>query len=119
MASMARYKTEHDEKWRDFVNSVPFISLPAGYEFAVIPPFGGAAARFLARKVGATQDRVSVYLDRDCSLGYMTDENDKPIPYWEIYPVEGDTHRCYLNETDELVRVVVEACDALASENTP
>ena len=87
------------DKWR---KEIPFIELPEGYLFKPIPNFCGSVIRFLAQKKGRN-DSVSVYLDCYDRLGIM----DKP--YWEVYPVDGDTFRCGINEVDELSAAIVEA----------
>lgn len=84
---------------REWVAKIPYIKLPSDVEIKVIPPFGGAVARFMAKKGDRS---ISVYLDCYANLGAM----DKP--YWEIYPYEGDTYRCYLEETDELAEKIME-----------
>ena len=104
---MDRYKMEKDLRWRDLSRQVPFIRLPDGYEFAPIPPFAGAAARMLVRKTGS-ENAVSVYLDTDNSLGFWTNGAGEPEPYWEVYPVGGDTGRCEMADAETLVGLIVQ-----------
>lgn len=101
---MKRYEIEAAEGWRGWCTSIPFLTFPAGIAVKVIPPFGGAVARFIARANGK---EISVYLDCFDKLGYVES------PYWEMYPYEGDTYRCAINETDDLVAKI---CEALGVE---
>jgi hypothetical protein len=88
---------ERDRKWRERAGQVPFLRLDPDWEIAVVPPFTGADARMFIRKGEA---RVSVYLDFDGRLGAMDE------PYWEVYPVDGDTSRHLLNDADGLVAAI-------------
>jgi len=60
-----------------------------------LPPFGGAMLRF---RVSTTWNPsgLSIYLDTCGALGY---ENE---PYWEVYPVNGDTLRLPFEKIVEL-----------------
>ena len=102
MASIERHELERHEGWREFCDSVPFIPMKSGWMVAVIPPFGGAASRFLVRSK-ASGRRVSVYLDRDNSLGCCDG------PYWEVYPHKGDTFRCDMADVEALVRAITQS----------
>jgi len=79
-----RCRVEDDEMWRKWVKSAPWLQFPPELEVKIIPPFGGAMARFMVRFANSTdEDRhVSVYWDVFDNLGHM----DRP--YWEIYPVK-------------------------------
>lgn len=108
MADIERYKMESAAGWRETARNVPFIKLPEGLEFSPIPPFAGAAARFIVRKAG-TGHTVSVYLDTDNSLGHYCDASGNPEPYWEVHPLDGDVGRCDMADTDSLVRMIVQS----------
>jgi hypothetical protein len=84
---------------RKWMTKIPYLKFPSDVEVKVIPPFGGAMARFVVKK---GKRGVSCYLDCYGHLGAMDE------PYWEIYPYKNDTYRCYLNETDELMEKIVE-----------
>ena len=103
MANIDRYKIESDESWREWASKVPAITFDAGWLVKVIPPFAGAMARFI---VEHNEKKASVYLDVNDSLGYMQK------PYWEVYPVDGDTGRCSMGDTDELLALIRRAIDA-------
>ncbi len=93
-----RAKYGRDEMWRAWIEKIPAVKFPRGLSFKVIPPFGGAAARFIAKNGDA---RVSVYLDMDGSLGCMEE------PYWEIYPaVHGDTERYLMADWRDMMKGV-------------
>lgn len=46
---------------------------------------------------------MSAYLDCYEVLGFYGS------PYWEIYPYDNGIYRCNINETDELVDVIIES----------
>jgi len=83
---------------------IPYIKFPPELEVKLIYPFGGAAARFIAR----LQDKnktVSVYLDINSSLGCMDSM------YWEIYPAaDGDIARFIMgDEEKEMFEAILES----------
>lgn len=45
---------------------------------------------------------MSVYFDAYSELGWMYDEDEQPIPYFEYYDGE-DTHRYYLDESEQMM----------------
>lgn len=83
---------------RGWCGKIPFIPFKQGWLVKVIPPFAGAVARFLVSTDG--KNYVSVYLDCYSQLGYWD------APYWEVYPYDGDTYRCNMNEVDRLVDAI-------------
>lgn len=87
---------EH-EKWRE---EIPFIKFPSDWEIKIAPPSVGAVIRFQVRKGNAW---VSVYLDCYGHLGAVSH------PYWEVYPYDGDCFRCYMNNTDELLKAIAKS----------
>ena len=93
-----RYLVEDSQKWREDVHTIPFIQFPADWQIQVIPPFADATVRFRVKLPDGVDK--SVYLDTRNSLGY------EEQPYWEVYPVEGDTERCYMNEIDKLLLAI-------------
>ena len=95
---MERSKLERTEEWRKWMMEIPALSFPADVKVAIIPPFAGAIARFIASK---GENSVSVYLDCYDSLGCYGE------PYWEIYPYEEDVYRCAMNEADKLMEAIV------------
>lgn len=97
---MLRYEIENKEHWRERINEIPFLQFPQDWMIKIIPPFGGAMARFIVEKQGK---RISVYLDFDNALGWWEG------PYWEIYPFEDDVYRCGINETQELIDAIAKA----------
>lgn len=103
MASHERYMLENEEKWRDWVNKIPFIPVEKDWEICPIPPFAGAMARFRVRHRDNPDFAVSVYLDVDGSLG--VEDN----PYWEIYPYEDDTARFAIDNVDRLAKFIAES----------
>lgn len=92
-----RVNVERDECWSEWVNRIPALKFPSDWEIKIIPPFRGAMVRFGVRHNNIA---LSVYLDVNCRLGYFDG------PYWEVYPVDGDTHRCAMDNTAELLAVL-------------
>jgi hypothetical protein len=93
-------KYVNDEFYRKCSEAIPIIHFPSDWGVKIIPPFGGAVARFLISKDGAT---VSVYADFDSSLGYYVDRDGADMPYWEIYPYDEDVYRCDIDNVDDLM----------------
>lgn len=96
---------------REWVSKIPYMKLmklPADVEFKVIPPFGGAICRFMVKK---GQRTISCYLDCYGSLGAESE------PYWEIFPYNGDTYRCKLNDVDDLSKMIEEELNRETREN--
>ena len=92
---LTRSKVESLEKWRDAIPQIPALHFKEEWEVKIIPPFGGAFARFTIDYNG---NHISVYYDALSRLGYM------PQPYFEIYPNDnGDCSRYYANETGEMM----------------
>lgn len=98
---LERSVIESKEEWRSkWVKEIPYLHFDADWEVKIIPPFAGALARFIVKKGDKT---VSVYFDGYSQLGWMYDENDNPIPYFEIYPYHDDVKRYYIDETEEML----------------
>lgn len=96
-----RYRIEAAEKWRELIDGMPWIQFPADWQIQMIPPFGGATARFRVRVPGS-DDWVSIYADHYDRLGY------RGSPYWEVYPYQGDIGRCDLADVQELLRMIAD-----------
>lgn len=94
---MDRIGIEHQEGWRDWVKQIPSLKFDPEWMVKIIPPFGGAMARFL---INLNHARVSVYLDCNDNLGCVGS------PYWEVYPVDGDVARFLIHETDDLMACI-------------
>lgn len=109
--TLARATVERNEKWQEACDIIPFIKFPADWSIQIIPPFVGAMVRFRV-KLPNGQNK-SIYLDFYDRLGYVGK------PYWEVYPVGGDTGRCLLAETDELLRLIAAPRDESDAGSTP
>lgn len=107
MSDDLRLKYARDEKYREWGNMIPEIVFPANLRVKLSPPFGGAAVRFVAVDGDAY---ASVYLDMDNSLGYG------PGPYWEVYPVNGDTARFDMDDWQSMMDCVVATLAAQKAE---
>lgn len=95
---MERARIEQQDDWRGMIERIPFIQFPADWQIQVIPPFAGAVVRFRVKLPDRREK--SVYLDFFDRLGCCGQ------PYWEVYPVRGDTERCLLNEIPELLAAI-------------
>lgn len=95
---ITRYELEDQEDWRGWLDKIPSLDFPKGWHVKIIPPFAGALVRFQV-----TTDKggwSSIYLDVNEALGYFGE------PYWEIYPYNGDTARCAINDTKHLMQYI-------------
>lgn len=112
----ARSNLEVSEQWRMWCKEAPWLQFPPELEVKVVPPFGGAMARFYVRFAGCPDEEkgVSVYWDCKDALGFMN------APYWEIYPVrykafeEGDedywdTARFSMGEEPQMMVSIIKA----------
>jgi len=97
-----RYDIETREEWRKWMGRIPAIEFPAGWQVKVIPPFGGAMARF---RVLAGGKDISVYLDVFDRLGCVG------APYWEVYPYQGDVGRVPMDDVSGLIAMIQETVD--------
>ena len=97
--TLARYKVEEEQKWREEVQTLPFIQFPAGWQVQVIPPFSDAVVRFRVKLPSGAEK--SIYLDKRMSLGYWEGEG-----YWEVYPYRGDVGRCDIRDIPALLRMI-------------
>lgn len=97
--TLTRYKVEEEQKWREEVQTLPFIQFPAGWQIQIIPPFGDAVVRFRVKLPSGAEK--SIYLDKRNSLGYWEGEG-----YWEVYPYRGDVGRCDIRDIPELLRMI-------------
>lgn len=95
MDFMKRVEVESAENWSDICKEVPALNFKPEWEVKIIPPFGGAVARFQIEKNGKFV--CSIYLDWYDKLGIFGE------PYYELYPWESDIKRYSLSETDELL----------------
>lgn len=97
-----RYKVESKEGWRSLHQGIPYLQFPADWKVKIIPPFGGATARFLIRTDKMQEGKViSVYLDHFARLGC------EDYPYWECYPNAS---------TDDISRFRMEDTEGLLAE---
>ncbi len=91
------FKTEELMEYHKWIKEIPYISFPKGWRVQISPPFAGALVRF---RVEHNNKYISVYLDAYEHLGYYGK------PYWEIYPYDGDTYRCDMENVDELIKAI-------------
>jgi len=104
-----RYDVEQAQRWQDEVARLPWIQFPADWKVKVIPPFGDAVVRFLVTLPDGKEK--SVYHDSRASLGEYFDDMDELIPYWKVYPVNGDIGRCGTDEVELLLEMIAEGSE--------
>lgn len=109
-----RFDLEHEEKWTEWLNKIPSFSFSNKVFVTVIPPFGGALARFRVTLKSDQSVSVSVYLDVNESLGFYGGK-----PYWEIYPdTTNDAQRFGFNDTEEVMKAIMKSLNKQHRENT-
>lgn len=101
MDNLKRYEVESDEEWMAWMEKIPFIRFPVGWEIRMVPPFAGAMVRFHVKTaLIQPSDRISVYLDVYDRLGYCEG------PYWEAYPIDDTTFRCGMDDVVGLITAI-------------
>ena len=103
---LERYDLEAREEWRKWCDEIPSMNFPEEWNVKIIPPFAGAIARFM---VTYKDRRGSVYLDCYDRIGFFGE------PYWEAYPIKGDTFRCKMSDTKLLIKTIKAAFKAKKS----
>lgn len=101
-----RFAVEYAEKWKDLIKDIPAISFKSEWKIKIIPPFGGAIARFQVMRPNNEQS-VSVYLDFYSRLGCM------PEPYWEVYPINDDVARVDMNDVEGLLDLIEQSMNSV------
>lgn len=92
-------KYESLQEYRKWGGRLPAFNFDKEWDVHIVPPFGGAIIRFCIKH---NDKQVSVYFDGYSELGYMVDENDEPIPYFEYYDGT-DCHRYYMHESEKMM----------------
>jgi len=110
-----RYEVEQAQRWQDEVARLPWIQFPTDWKVKVIPPYGDAVVRFLVMLPDGREK--SVYHDTRSSLGMHFGDGDEPIPYWEVYPVNGDVGRCRTDEVELLLEMIAEGSEEKKETN--
>ena len=98
-ASIARFHVEEEYEFRKWAGKMPAFQFDPNWEVKIIPPFGGAVARFY---VINGNKHISVYFDAYDELGCVGE------PYWECYPnaTNGDVARFLFGEEDALMQEI-------------
>jgi hypothetical protein len=104
----ALYKSERfvedaieSDKW---MVELPYVPMKSDWLVKPTANFAGSTARFrVTTKARGHKGSVSIYFDAYDRLGVCDG------PYWEVYPVNGDTERFLLGEEDELVDAIERA----------
>lgn len=87
----------HD--YRGWAKKLPALHFDKEWDVKIIPPFAGAIIRFT---INHNDKHVSVYFDGYSDLGWMYDENDEPIPYFEYYN-GNETYRYLIDESEKMM----------------
>lgn len=96
---MRRMQIERVESWRNWADKIPGLRFSPDWFVQVVPPFGGAIARFRVWSVNNPEKVVSVYLDAFDRLGSMGK------PYWELWD-GSEIERFELGEVEDLIKAI-------------
>lgn len=88
------YETER--RFAEWMDKLPSFNFDKEWNVKILPPFANAIIRF---HITHNDKFVSVYFDAYSELGYMYDENNNHIPYFEFY--DGDEIYRYMLENSE------------------
>ena len=97
--SLMLSNVEQMHDFRGWSHKLPAFHFDKEWDVTIIPTFAGAIIRFIIDYNGK---HVSVYFDAYSELGWVCDENDQPMPYFEYYDCE-DTYRYYLDESEKMM----------------
>ena len=97
--TLMRVKVEQEYHYREWSNKLQALHFDKEWDVKIIPPFGGAIIRFT---ISHNKKGVSVYFDAYSELGWMYDDKEEPIPYFEYYDGD-DTYRYTLDEADQMM----------------
>lgn len=102
-----RLEIEEKEKWKEWNRRMPILHFEKEWDVKIIAPFCGALARFTVDYNGK---HISAYFDAFLIMAWMYNENDEPIPYWEIYDGEEDIERFDFTQdgADEMMKRIKE-----------
>ena len=93
------YRMEQFQEYSKWQKELPYLHFEKEWDVKIIPPFCGAIIRFYIKHNGKS---ASVYFDGYSELGYMYDNNDEPIPYFEFY--DGDDIKRYrMSESEQMM----------------
>lgn len=88
-------------EWKKWAQEIPYIHWPSDWQVKAVPPFSTGIIRYWIRTHKMLSNAiVSVYLDCYDRAGYVGE------PYWEVYPVGGDCHRCLMADTAKLLKLI-------------
>ena len=91
-------KLQEHMKWQ---KELPTFHFEKEWNVKIIPPFSGAVIRFAIKYNGKY---ISVYFDGYSELGYVFDEENNPIPYFEYY----NGTECYRYRIDESEKMMAD-----------
>jgi hypothetical protein len=110
---MASIECEEKFEWRKWMTEIPFINFPSNWSIRIIPPMTAAVVRFRVAEREKEDREISVYLDCYNCLGLFTGSDEKPEPYWEIYPAaDGDVERYEMKDISGLLAGITESLKA-------
>ena len=81
-------------EYRKWASEMPAINFKEEWDVKMLPPFGGAVARF---SIECNGKHISVYLDCYDMLACYGE------PYWEMYPYEDDVARFPMADVKSLL----------------
>ncbi len=87
-----------DEESMEWIDKIPWIRWPNGWDVKAIFPFAGVMVRYLVRDP-ETGSEVSIFLDCHKSLTIHA-------PCWEVYAYGDNTMQCEIDDVDTLLSII-------------
>jgi hypothetical protein len=82
----------------------PTINFPPDWDVRIVP----SRLADIKFHVLHSKGYVSVFADYSNKLGVFFKDGE-PVPYWEVYPINGDVGRCEIHETGKLIELISES----------
>ena len=83
-------KVDAMNEYRNWSKKLPSFHFDKEWDVKIIPPFQGAIIRFY------------ISYNAYSELGWMYDENENPVPYFEYFDGE-DIYRYYLDQSEQMM----------------
>ncbi len=94
------HEVERVFEWDKWVKELPYLDFHKDWLVRAVPAFHTGIIRYSIKHKKIPNSHVSIYFDAYERAGFMSK------PYWEVYPYNGDCFRCYMHETDLLLKAI-------------